>query len=248
VSGAAARRPAGCALVTGASRGIGAEIAAALARDGWPVGVNFRHDAGGATAVAERICASGGSALAVEGDVRDPAAVAGLFEKLENEHGPVLCLVNNAGLRADGMGALLSEEDWDSVLDTKLRAAFLVTRRALGPMLRARWGRIVSIASAAGVRGSAGQSNYSAANGGLIAYTRSLAVEVARRGVTVNAVAPGFVETTMTADVDRAIVDRIPARRPGMPGEIAACVRFLASEDAAYVTGVTLPVDGGLSA
>jgi 3-oxoacyl-[acyl-carrier protein] reductase len=241
-------RQRGCALVTGASRGIGAAIAHALAADGWRCGVNFRSDGEGASAVVERIRASGGEAEAVAGDVRDAQSVESLFAQLEQRWGPVLCVVNNAGIRADGLSAMMSDDDWSSVIGTNLDGVFRVSRRALGRMIRARWGRIVNVSSAAGLRGSPGQANYSAAKAGLVGMTRTLAVELAPRGVTVNAVAPGFVETALTADVDRSIVQHVPVRRAGTPEEVAACVRFLVSDAAAYVTGVTVPVDGGLTA
>ena len=238
----------GCALVTGASRGIGAATARALAAGGWRVGVNFRSDADGAEEVVEQIRAAGGEALAVPGDVADPAAIDPMFERLEGEWDQVLCVVNNAGVRADGLAPMLSDDDWARVMATNLDAAFRISRRALRRMLRARYGRIVNVSSAAGLRASPGQMNYAASKGGLIAATRTLAVEVAKRGITVNAVAPGFVETRLTEDVDRAILDYVPAKRAGTPEEVAACIRFLASDDAAYVTGATLAVDGGLTA
>jgi 3-oxoacyl-[acyl-carrier protein] reductase len=239
----------GCALVTGGSRGIGAAIARALAADGWPVGINYRSDAGGAERVAAEIEAGGGTAMPVAADVSDSGATGPLFEQLEERFGgPVLVLVNNAGVRADGLSPQLSDEDWHSVIDTNLSAAFWTTRRALGPMLRARFGRIVNVASVVGPRANAGQSNYAASKAGLIGFTKTVAAEVARRGVTVNAVAPGFVETELTADVPAEVLSAVPARRPGTPDEVAACVRFLVGEGASYVTGTTLTVDGGMSA
>jgi 3-oxoacyl-[acyl-carrier protein] reductase len=238
----------GCALVTGASRGIGAAVARALAEDGWPVGINYRSDGDGAERVAAEISGAGGSAMPVAADVADSGAAAGLFGALEERFGPVLVLVNNAGVRADGLSPQLSDEDWHSVIDTNLSAAFWTTRRALGPMLRARFGRIVNVASVVGPRANAGQSNYAASKAGLIGFTRTVAAEVARRGVTVNAVAPGFVQTELTADVPAEVLSAVPARRPGKPEEVAACVRFLAGEQASYVTGTTLTVDGGMSA
>ena len=238
----------GCALVTGASRGIGAAIARALAAEGWPVGINYRTDEAGARNVAAEVEAAGGSAIPLAADVGDAAATGPLFEALEERFGPVLVLVNNAGVRADGLSPQLSDEDWRSVIDTNLSAAFWTTRRALGPMLRARFGRIVNVASVVGPRANAGQSNYAASKAGLIGFTRTVAAEVARRGVTVNAVAPGFVETELTADVPSEVLSAVPARRPGKPEEVAACVRFLAGDDASYVTGTTLTVDGGMSA
>jgi 3-oxoacyl-[acyl-carrier protein] reductase len=238
----------GCALVTGGARGIGAASAAAIAAEGWPVGVNYRGDADNARAVAQAIRDAGGRAEAIQADVRDPEAVAGLFEEAEERFGPVLVLVNNAGVRADGLAPQLGDDDWERVLETNLSAAFRATRRALKPMIRARFGRVINIASVVGPRANAGQANYAASKAGLIGFTRTVAVEVARRGVTVNAVAPGYVETQLTDGVGNGLLEAIPARRPGKAAEIASCVRFLASEDASYVTGTTLTVDGGLSA
>jgi len=238
----------GCALVTGGARGIGAASVTALAADGWPVAINYRSDADGAQSVAQAIRDAGGRAETIQADVRDPDAVGGLFKEIEERLGPVLVLVNNAGVRADGLAPQLGDDEWERVLETNLSAAFRATRRALKPMLRARFGRIVNIASVVGPRANAGQANYAASKAGLIGFTKTVAVEVARRGVTVNAVAPGFVETQLTDGVGNGLVESIPARRPGTADEIASCVRFLASEDASYVTGATLTVDGGLSA
>jgi 3-oxoacyl-[acyl-carrier protein] reductase len=242
--------PDGCALVTGASRGIGAAIARALAAEGWPLGVNYRSDEEGANAVVSQIEAAGGRALAVGGDVADPEAVDHIFSQMEQRFGPVLVLVNNAGVRADGLSMQLDDDEWEHVLATNLSGAFRTTRRALKGMMRARHGRVINIASVVGgVRGNAGQANYAASKAGLVGLTRTVAAEVARRGVTVNAVAPGLVETELTEGIDQQrFLDAVPARRAGTPEEIAACVRFLASEDAAYVTGTTLTVDGGLTA
>jgi len=240
----------GCALVTGASRGIGAAIAKSLAAEGWPVGVNYRTDDEGAAAVVSEIEAAGGQAVSVQGDVVDPDAVEKLFAELEQRFGTVLVLVNNAGVRADGLSMQLEDDEWEHVLSTNLSGAFRATRRALKGMMRARHGRVINIASVVGaVRGNAGQANYAASKAGLVGFTRSVAAEVARRGVTVNAVAPGLVETELTEGIDQQrFLDAVPARRAGTVDEIAACVRFLASDDAAYVTGTTLTVDGGLTA
>jgi 3-oxoacyl-[acyl-carrier protein] reductase len=238
----------GCAVVTGSARGIGAAIASALADAGRPVLVNYRSDADGAGEVVAAIERDGGRALAFAADVPPPEQVASMFERAEQELGPVMVLVNNAGLRADGLAPQLSADDWQSVIDTNLSAAFHTTRRALRQMLRARFGRIVNIASVVGPRANAGQSNYAASKAGLIGMTKTVAVEVARRGITVNAVAPGLVETRLTEDLADDVDEVIPARRRGTPEEVAACVRFLASEEAAYVTGTVLTVDGGLSA
>ena len=239
----------GVALVTGASRGIGAAIARALAGEGWAVGVNYREDRAGAERVVEEIEASGGRAAALQADVADPQAPDQLFEQLESQfEAPVLVLVNNAGINRDDLTPSLGDEEWNAVLETDLTAAFRLIRRALKPMLRARSGRIVNISSVVGLRANAGQANYAAAKAGMIALTKTAAVEVARRGITVNAVAPGWIDTGMTAEVSKELLAAVPARRAGTPEEVAACVRFLASEEASYVTGAVLTVDGGLAA
>ena len=235
--------------MTGGSRGIGAAIAKALAGDGWPVGVNYRQNREAADAVVEAIKDEGGQATAVQADVRDKDAADRLFEALEKQfERPVLALVNNAGVRHDDLGATLGDEEWESVLDTNLTAAFRLTRRALKPMLRARNGRIVNVSSVVGLRANPGQANYAAAKAGLVALTKTIAVEVARRGITVNAVAPGWIETEMTAELSGGLLEAVPARRAGKPEDVAACVRFLASREAGYVTGAVLTVDGGLAA
>jgi 3-oxoacyl-[acyl-carrier protein] reductase len=233
-------------LVTGASKGIGAAIARELGADGWLVGVNYRSDADGAEATVGAIEAAGGRAVALHGDVtgEDPDA---LFKALE-AHGRVLGLVNNAGVRADGLAVQLSDDEWATVLETNLSAAFRLIRRGVRPMIRARYGRVVNVASVVGPRANAGQANYAAAKAGLIGLTKTVAAEVARRGVTVNAVAPGFIKTDMTAGLPESVLDAVPARRAGEPEEVAAAVRFLCSDPAGYVTGSTLYVDGGLAA
>ena len=240
--------PDGCALVTGSARGIGAASAMALAADGWPVAINYRADAESADALAKEIDDRGGRAESIQADVRDSDSVGALFKEAEERLGPVLVVVNNAGVRADGLAPQLGDDEWERVLETNLSAAFRVTRRALKPMIRARFGRVINIASVVGPRANAGQANYAASKAGLIGFTKTVAVEVARRGVTVNAVAPGYVETQLTDGVGNGLLEAIPARRAGTAEEIASCVRFLASEDASYVTWTTLTVDGGLSA
>ncbi|HEX4673028.1 MAG TPA: 3-oxoacyl-ACP reductase FabG [Solirubrobacteraceae bacterium] len=239
----------GCALVTGASRGIGAAIAKSLAADGWPVGVNYRSDKEAADKVVAEIESDGGKAVALGADVAEPGAADELFKSVESHFdAPVLVLVNNAGITRDDLAPSLDDDQWSAVIDTDLTAAFRLTRRALKSMMRARSGRIVNISSVVALRANPGQSNYAAAKAGLIAFTKTAAVEVARRGVTVNAVAPGWIETEMTAGVSDDLLKAVPARRAGKPEEVAACVRFLVSEEAGYVTGAVLSVDGGLAA
>ena len=238
----------GCAVVTGASRGIGAATARALAEDGWPVAVHYRSDPDAAAAVVEQVEQVGSRGLAVRADVADPGAADEVFAAAEEELGTVLCLVNNAGVRADALSPQIDDEQWSTVVETNLSAAFRITRRALRNMMRARFGRIVSVASVVGLKANPGQANYAASKAGLIAMTRTIAAEVGRRGVTVNAVAPGLVDTDMTEDVGDELLKAVPARRAGTPDEVAACVRFLASDEAGYVNGTTLTVDGGLTA
>jgi 3-oxoacyl-[acyl-carrier protein] reductase len=237
----------GCALVTGASRGIGAAIACALAADGWPMGVNFKSDESAAAAIVERIQDAGGHALAIRADVTAAEEVEQLFATVEQAFGKVLVLVNNAGVRSDDLAVSLGDSDWERVIDTNLTAAFRVTRRGLRAMIRERFGRVVNVASIIGPRANVGQSNYAAAKAGLIGMTKTVAIEVARRGVTVNAIAPGLIETDLTQGLDGKMLAAVPARRAGTPEEVAACACFLASAEAGYVTGSTLFVDGGLS-
>jgi 3-oxoacyl-[acyl-carrier protein] reductase len=253
----AAPQTTGCALVTGASRGIGAATARALAADGWAVGVNYSRDRDGAESIVSSIEADGGSALALGADVSDRPAAEDMLSRVNQELGPVLVLVNNAGTTADALSMRISDEDWARVLDVNLTAAFRLTREALGPMMRQRFGRVINVSSVSGLRANPGQANYAASKAGLIAFTKTVAAEVARRGVTVNAVAPGLIETELTRDFTQngadsdgssALLDAIPARRAGTPEEVAACIRFLASDEAAYVTGAVLPIDGGMSA
>jgi 3-oxoacyl-[acyl-carrier protein] reductase len=247
----------GCALVTGASRGIGAATARALAEDGWSVAVNYSRDRDGAEATAGAIEDAGGTAFAAGADVSDAAAAGEMRSQIAERLGPVLVLVNNAGITADNLSMRLSDEQWSRVIDVNLTAAFRLTRDAIGPMMRQRFGRVINVSSVVGLRANPGQANYAASKAGLIAFTRTVAAEVARRGVTVNAVAPGLIETHLTREFtstgaetngSAGLLDAIPARRPGSPEEVAACIRFLASDQASYVTGAVLPVDGGMSA
>ena len=237
------RQREGCALVTGSSRGIGAATALALAADGWPVRVNYRSDEEGAREVVAKVEAAGGRATVAQGDVADPAAVKALLEP--GEEGPVLVLVNNAGLRLDGLSPQIEDEQWQRVIDVNLTATFKATRAALPTMLRARFGRIVNVASVVGLHANAGQANYAASKAGVIGFTKTVAAEVARRGVTVNAVAPGLIETALTEEIlDGDLKKAIPARRIGTPEEVAEALEYLVC--AQWTTGAVFSVDGGL--
>lgn len=240
------------AVVTGASRGIGRAIAVALGQAGHRVAVNYLtrdHEAKETVAMIER---AGGAAISVQADVADPREVARCFEAVAGDLGPVSVLVNNAGLRKDGLGLTMTDEAWDEVIGTCLSGTFYCSRAALRPMLGQRFGRIVNVASVAGLRGSAGQANYCAAKSGVVGLTKTLAREVAAKGITVNAVAPGLIDTDLTADLDdrqrHALVSGIPAKRAGTAQEVASLVGWLCSDEAAYVTGSVISMDGGMSA
>jgi 3-oxoacyl-[acyl-carrier protein] reductase len=240
------------ALVTGASRAIGSASALALARAGLSVGVGYRSDEAGAEETVAKARADGGQALAVHVDVTDEGSVDKAFRQVEGEFGPIRVLVNNAGYIKDGLAIRYPTEAWDTTLDTNLRGAFFCSRRALAAMLKARWGRIVNVASIAAFRGNPGQTAYSASKAGLVGMTKSLAREVGSRSITVNAVCPGFVDSNMTAatqDEQRTwYVEMTPVGRFGTAEEIASVIAFLASPEASYVNGAVIAVDGGLTA
>ncbi len=237
------------ALVTGASRGIGRAIALRMAREGVATAVNYRGDAQGAAGVVEAVRQSGGEAEAFQADVADPRAAEALVATVHERFGRLDLLVNNAGITRDGLVPRLSHADWTAVLDTNLASVFYCCKAALRPMVRQRFGRIVNVASVAGLIGNAGQANYSAAKAGMIGFTKSLAKEWASRGITANAVAPGFIETDLLAAMTESqrakVAEAIPLQRVGAPDDVADAVWFLTQ--APYVTGHVLVVDGGLA-
>ena len=237
-------------LVTGASRGIGRATAERFGALGARVAVNYVANAEAAAAVVAWIHSRGQEAVAVQADVRSVDAVEAMVREVSASLGPVDILVNNAGITRDGLMARMPESDWQDVIDTNLTGAFHCIRAVLGQMMRRRWGRIINISSVAGLAGNAGQVNYAAAKAGLVGLTRSLAKEVASRSITVNAVAPGFVETDLTSDLREEwrtqVLSMTPVARFGTPEEVASMVVFLASDEAAYITGQVVSVDGGL--
>ncbi|WP_216828022.1 3-oxoacyl-[acyl-carrier-protein] reductase [Alkalihalobacterium elongatum] len=238
------------ALVTGASRGIGKAIALELAQNGAKVAVNYAGSKDKAEAVVNEIVNNGGEAIAIQADVADSEAVQSMVKEVISTYGSLDILVNNAGITRDTLVMRMKDEDWDAVLNTNLKGVFHCAKAVTRQMMKQRSGRIINISSVVGVLGNAGQANYVAAKAGVIGLTKSLARELANRNITVNAVAPGFIETDMTdnltEDIKEGMLSQIPLSKLGQPQEIARVVRFLASEDSSYMTGQTLHVDGGM--
>ncbi len=238
------------ALVTGGSRGIGRAISLALAAAGATVVVNYRGNAAAADETIAAINGAGGKAIAIQADVANGDDVKRLFSEVTSAYGRLDILVNNAGITRDTLMMRMKDEDWDAVLDTNLKSQFLTTRAAISTMVRARYGRIINITSVVGLMGNAGQANYAAAKAGIIGFTKSVAREIGSRSITVNAVAPGFIDTELTAvlndDMREALKKQIPLGRLGSPEDVAGVVTFLASDQAAYITGQTFNCDGGM--
>lgn len=237
-------------LVTGASRGIGKAIALAMAAEGADVAVNYAGSEAAAKAVAAEIEAMGRKAIVIQADISSNEAATNMIDQVVKEFGRIDVLVNNAGITRDGLLMRMKEEDWDAVITTNLKGVFNCTKAAVKYMMKQKAGHIVNISSVVGVMGNAGQANYAAAKAGVIGFTKAVAKEVAARGITVNAIAPGFIQTDMTAVLNEKQVEgmlaSIPLRKLGDPSDIAKAALFLASEDANYITGQTLHVDGGM--
>lgn len=238
------------AIVTGAVRGIGRAIANRLAADGFTVVVNYRGDQGEADEVCAEIANAGGRAIAMKADVTNPDDVASLIEGTMNELGRIDVLVNNAGITRDMLIMRMKEEDWDAVIETNLKGAFLCSKAVVRPMMRQRSGTIINLSSVVGLVGNPGQANYAAAKAGLVGLTKSMAKELGSRGIRVNAVAPGFIDTRLTDilpdDLKSRALETIPLGRFGDPEDVAGAVGFLASPETRYITGAVISVDGGL--
>ncbi len=238
------------ALVTGGSRGIGRAVALELAGAGAKVVVNYAGNAAAAQEVVSAIESSGGAAIAVQADVANGEAVEALVKQTMDTFGRIDILVNNAGITRDGLLMRMKEDDWDAVMDTNLKGVFHCTKAVSRIMMKQRCGRIINMTSVVGIMGNAGQANYAAAKAGVIGFTKSMAKELASRGITVNAIAPGYIATDMTAvlsdQIRTEMAEKIPTGRLGAPEDIAAATLFLASDAAAYITGQTLNVDGGM--
>ena len=239
------------AVVTGGGRGIGRAIAARLAEEGANVAISYRSNDAAAEETAQKVRDAGAACEIFRGDVASPEDVRALFAGVSDAFGRVDILVNNAGITRDNLMMRMKEDEFDEVLRTNLKGTYLCTRAALRPMIRARWGRIVNVGSVVGLVGNAGQANYAASKAGIIGFTKSVAREVAQRGITVNAVAPGYVETELTGGlpggVKEQILARVPSGRFGEPEEVAEVVAFLSGEGAGYITGQTIAVDGGMT-
>lgn len=239
------------ALVTGAGRGIGRAIALRLAHDGYTVAVNYRNSSDAAEKLVAEITSSGGTAQAFAADVSDSAGVKTLFKEIKSALGPVEVLINNAGCTKDGLLMRMKDADWDTVIDADLKSVFLCTREAIRGMIRAKFGRIVNIASVVALTGNPGQTNYGAAKAGVIGFSRCAAREYASKGITVNCIAPGFIETDMTDvlsdDVKSSILASIPAGTIGHPEDVANAASFLVSDNSGYISGQVLAVDGGMT-